>query len=141
MGSYPSDMFHFRSVLTHMRRIYKGQVHSCQSLISITVHRNSFVGILLLREVFYSQFAACFWGNLSWDGLWGTACDSSNTLYYKCKYLHKTVWWYDDRLLQVLAISKRKKEKKKTWFYWSLPKSLTESLIANFSIRLNLAKN
>ena len=43
--------------------------HPCRSVISIKMHSSSFARIMHLHEVFPCQFAACFWGTLSWDGL------------------------------------------------------------------------
>ena len=102
----PPKVLHFRNVLGHMGRIYRGRGHPCRGVISTKVHSSSFVGIMLLREVLLCRFAKCFWGILLWDGPWGTAFASSyitNTLYCKCKSLQKRAWWLDNRLLQVLA--------------------------------------
>ena len=126
--SNPSEVFHFRSVLGNMRRVYRGRGHPGRNVISIKMHSSSFhfVGIMLLCEVFSCQFATYFWGTLSWDGLWRTAFDSSqitNTLYCKCKYFHKrgpddqTIVFYRSLQIQnydkkfMLNFCKRKKRK------------------------------
>ena len=69
--SNPSEVFHFRSVLGNMRRVYRGRGHPGRNVISIKMHSSSFhfVGIMLLCEVFSCQFAPYFVGTLSWDGL------------------------------------------------------------------------
>ena len=40
---------------------HRGRGHPCCSVISTKVHNSSFVGIILLREVFPCRFAALFW--------------------------------------------------------------------------------
>ena len=59
--SNPSEVFHFRSVLRNMRRVYGGQGDPWRSVISIKVHSSGFVGIMLPLRCSPVSLLRVFW--------------------------------------------------------------------------------